>query len=126
MCVIRASRVACASVTAGIDLGWLRVRAAILAGLLIFVLAHAKPRTEQRLACAAPIHSCLSIERHCTVGLAACERLEEGVLCNFRSLRTTAAGAFREQDKVENGMFGCDRGRGSAAGVYKGLESRCI
>ena len=34
-CVIRASRAACASVTAGIDLRWLGVRAAIFVGLLI-------------------------------------------------------------------------------------------
>ena len=34
-CVIRASRAVCASVTAGLDLGWLGVRAAIFVGLLI-------------------------------------------------------------------------------------------
>ena len=52
-CVNRASRAACASVTAGIDLGWLGVKAAILGGVLRYVLARAKARTEQRLACAA-------------------------------------------------------------------------
>jgi len=58
--------------------------------------------------------------------VAACERIEEGALRNFRSLRTTAAGAFGEQDEVEDGMLGREGGSGSSAGVYKGLELRCI
>jgi len=121
--VIRASRAVCASVTAGIDLGWLGVGAAILGGVLIYVLARAKARTEQWLACAALMPCCLSVERHCAVIVAACEQTE---LRNFRTLRTTAAGAFGEQDEVEDGMLGCEGGFDSAAGVYRGLESRCI
>ena len=45
---------------------------------------------------------------------------------NFGTLRTTAAEAFEEQDEVEDAMLGCEGGSGSAAGVHRGLESRCI
>ena len=93
------------------------------------MLARAKARTEQRLACAALIPCCWSVERHCAVSVAACERIEEGALRNFRNfrtLRTTAAGAFGEQDEVVDGVIGCEGGVGNAAGVYRGLESRCI
>ena len=90
------------------------------------MLACARARTEQRLACAALMPCCLSVERHCAVGVAACEQTEKGALRNFRSLRTTAAGAFGEQDEVEDGMLGCEGGIDSSAGVYKGLELRCI
>ena len=116
----------CASVTAGIDLGWLGEGAAIFGVVLIYVLARAKARTEQRFACAALISCCWSVERHCAVSVAACEQTEEGALRNFRTLRTTAAEAFGEQDEVENGMLGCEGGSASAAGVHRGLESRCI
>ena len=119
-CVIRASRAVCASVTAGIDLGWLGVGAAIFGGVLIFVLARAKARTEQRLACAALVPCCLSVERHCAVGVAACERTEEGALHNFRTLRTTAAGAFGEQNEVEDGMLGCEGGIDSSPACTRG------
>ena len=95
-------------------------------GLLIFVLARAKAMAVQWLAYAALIPCCWSVERHCAVSVAACERTEEGALRNFRFLRTTVAEAFGEQDEVENGMLGCEGGFGSAAGVYRGLESRCI
>jgi len=84
-CVIRASRAVCASVTAGIDLGWLGVRAAIFGGVLIFVLARAKAKTEQRLSCAALLPCCLSVERHCAVGVAACDQIEDCALRNFRT-----------------------------------------
>ena len=106
-CVIRASRAVCVSVTAGIDLCWLGVGAALFGGVLIYVLTRAKALAEQWLACAALIPCCWSVERHCAVGVAACERTEEGELRNFRTLRTTAAGAFGEQDEVEDGMLGC-------------------
>jgi len=40
----------CASVTAGIDLGWLGVEAALFGGVLIYVLARAKARPSRGLA----------------------------------------------------------------------------
>jgi len=95
-------------------------------GVLVYVLARAKAMPKQWLACAALMPCCWSVERHCAVGVAACEQPEEGALRNFRSLRTTAAGAFGEQDEVEDGMLGCEGGIDSSAGVYKGLELRCI
>jgi len=81
--VIRASRAVCASVTAGIDLGWLGVGAALFGGVLIYVLARAKAKTEQRLACASLIPCCWIVERHCAVSVAACERIGEGALPHF-------------------------------------------
>ena len=125
-CVIRVSRAACASVTAGIDLGWLGVGAALFGGVLIYALARAKAKTEQRPACTSPTPCYLSVGRLCAVGVAACEQIEEGALRNFRPLRTTAAGAFGEQDEVGDGTLWCAGGVDSAAGVYRGLESRCI
>ena len=90
------------------------------------MLARAKARTEQRLARTALMRCYLSVERHCAVGMSARERTEEGALRNFCTLRTTAAGVFGEQNEVEDGMLGCEGGFDSAAGVYKGLELRCI
>ena len=67
--MIRVSRAVCASVTAGIDLGWLGVRAAIFGGVLIIVLARAKARTEHfgcRILCLQPS---LALEWHDTLGV---------------------------------------------------------
>ena len=94
--------------------------------IIVFVTDLSLLRKVADWACAALIPCCLSVARRCAVSVAACERIEEGALRNFRTLRTTAAGAFGEQDEVGDGMLGCEGGFDSAAGVYRGLESRCI
>ena len=90
------------------------------------MLARAIARAEQKLVYTALMPCFWSVGRLCAVGVAACKQIEEGALRNFRTLRTTATEAFGEQDEVGDGMSGCEGGFDSAAGVYKGLELRCI
>ena len=67
-CVIRGSRAVCASVTAGIDLGWL-VRAAIFGGVLIYVLARARVRTEHFGCHVLCLQPSLALGWHDTLGV---------------------------------------------------------